>query len=176
MSDMKKAMMETQDGGKVRYWEKFVWKFPLWLCIHLFHCEKNHLNMLSADSRQRSLCLIKQSNNSLSDIFYFSSFSLPSLWGRATLVSLKILFNWTNSQIHQAHSDQCQLSAQILLNQILTLYQGIWNGWIEAFVASDICAISCNLSFLTHGWLGSDTQNTFQTIPETREGAIEINI
>lgn len=70
----------------------------------------------------------------------------------------------------------CRLNSQILLIQILTRYQGIWNGRTEAFVASDIRAISCNSSFLTHGWLGSDTQNTFQTIPETRKGAIEINI
>ena len=104
--------------------------------------------------------------------------------GASSAESAMATFFFTSESVGEGHPgelntfelDNIQLSTQILLIQILTLYQGIWNGRIEAFVASDICAISCNLSCLTHGWLGSDTQNTFQTIPETREGAMEINI
>ena len=61
--------------------------------------QKNHWKMLPEDSIQRPLRQIKEPFSLLKGnielivwhLFSFSSFSLPSLWGRATLVSLFLI-------------------------------------------------------------------------------------
>ena len=144
MSDMKKAMMETQDGGKVRNWGQsenclclchffvFVFVFAVFIDIGeklrklIWKCcveipDKNHCVQL--DIRQ-PLYLIKSN-------FCF----------------LQFLF--TSESVGEGHPGKLNFVWPVLIQ---TLYQGIWNGWIEAFVASDIRAISCNPRF----WLMAD--------------------
>ena len=131
MSDMKKAMMETQSGEKVTS-KTNIFLLNTFTLIYFF----------------LEICL-------------FSSFSLPSLWGRATLVSTQI----KNPLVSvKGFHDSFQFKIWPGLNGSECAELRIL--WPFSYLCNHCSSI------FDSGWLMMDTQNSCSMIPDIRDDVV----